>query len=123
MSCLLLPVQTRKMYKWIMPKVCNDQAADSVSLPHSTDLKACPPCNPGMYPVNASVCEFCPDRFFSDGSSVCKACPVSTSPEYGLHYQWWTVMPPNVSSHCIALGGEGDVCTEIKESVCYCFPH
>ncbi|XP_076469611.1 endosome/lysosome-associated apoptosis and autophagy regulator family member 2-like isoform X2 [Babylonia areolata] len=98
--------QTRKIYKWIEPKVCNDQASGSVALPASTDRKDCPPCNPGMYPVNDSHCEFCGEGFFSDGRLTCKPCPVSTSPEYGLEYEWWMVMPPNVSSHCIPLGME-----------------
>ncbi|XP_070192640.1 endosome/lysosome-associated apoptosis and autophagy regulator family member 2-like isoform X3 [Littorina saxatilis] len=96
--------QTRRTYKWIEPRTCNDKVAGSVSLPASTDLKSCPPCNSGMHPVNASHCEFCPDGHYSDGASACHACPVSTSPEYGLDYQWWTVMPPNASSHCIPMG-------------------
>ncbi|KAL8583433.1 hypothetical protein ACOMHN_057889 [Nucella lapillus] len=96
--------QTRKIYKWMEPKVCNDQASGSVALPHSSALKACPPCNPGMYPVNDSHCEFCANGYFSDGHLSCQPCPVSTSPEYGLDYKWWTVMPPNVTSRCIPVG-------------------
>ncbi|KAK7486715.1 hypothetical protein BaRGS_00021999, partial [Batillaria attramentaria] len=96
--------KTQKIYKWIQPRICDVNAPESVSLPPSSPLADCPPCNPGMYPVNVSHCEFCPDGHFSDGALECKECPVSTSPEYGLDYRWWTVMPPNVSSHCIDIG-------------------
>ncbi|KAL8603739.1 hypothetical protein ACOMHN_024355 [Nucella lapillus] len=96
--------QTRKVYKWMDPQTCNEKTPGSVTLPHSTNLESCPPCNLGMYPVNTSFCDFCPDGQFSDGSSECKACLVSTSPQYGLDYQWWTTLPPNVSSNCFSLG-------------------
>lgn len=99
--------KTQKTYKWIEPRICDYQASGSVPLPPNTPMEDCPPCNPGMYPVNASLCEFCPEGHYSGGGLECKECPVSTSPEYGIDYRWWTVMPPNITSHCIDIGMHG----------------
>ncbi|XP_076447212.1 endosome/lysosome-associated apoptosis and autophagy regulator family member 2-like [Babylonia areolata] len=96
--------QTRKVYKWMEPQTCNPKAAASVGLPHSTDLESCPPCNPGMYLVNTSYCDFCAGGLYSDGSMECKACPVSTSPQYALDYQWWMSLLPNITTRCFSVG-------------------
>ncbi|GFR88566.1 UPF0577 protein KIAA1324-like homolog [Elysia marginata] len=39
----------------------------------------------------------------------CLDCPVSTSPEYKIDYQHWINLPPNMTSHCVAVGM--DSCT------------
>ncbi|CAL1537489.1 unnamed protein product [Lymnaea stagnalis] len=94
---------TQMSYRWIEPKICNENNESSVPLPKDGDWMNCPPCNKGMYQVNASQCDFCkPNQFVVNNE--CKDCRVNTSPNYNIDYQHWTVMPPNVTAHCVAVG-------------------
>uniref|UniRef100_F6Z4T9 Tyrosine-protein kinase ephrin type A/B receptor-like domain-containing protein n=1 Tax=Ciona intestinalis TaxID=7719 RepID=F6Z4T9_CIOIN len=94
---------TKKMYKWIEPKVCLDSLPDSVSLPPSGQEEECSPCNPGLYPSTNSTCKPCPANTFSDGSHECHACPASTKPHYGFFNLWWQQLPANMKTSCIGL--------------------
>ncbi len=55
-----------------------------------------------------SVCEFCPKNQFSDGTGACQECGVSTAPEIGVVYKWWSNLPANsnVTSSCLSMNGE-----------------
>ncbi|XP_050739422.1 endosome/lysosome-associated apoptosis and autophagy regulator family member 2-like isoform X2 [Eriocheir sinensis] len=94
--------QTYVEYKWVEPMVCRQALEGSVPLPPSGKVKACPPCNPGMHYVPGQGCVFCPREHFGDGISSCQACAPNTAPNYGLQYQWWSSMPPNMASTCVS---------------------
>ena len=100
--------QTKKMYKWITPQICDETLSGSVSLPPSGGEEKCPPCNPGMESNDGNVCKFCPANFYSDGNIPCAACPANTAPAIGLMYKWWTHLPvnSNISTSCLSLNGK-----------------
>ncbi|CAL4108298.1 unnamed protein product [Meganyctiphanes norvegica] len=102
--------QTRAIYKWVDPRVCNEASQGSVSLPPSGEVKTCPPCNPGMHYTSGPVtsgCVFCPRDQHSDGISPCGACPPSTAPNYGYQYTWWSGMPPRMAATCMSADDTG----------------
>lgn len=98
--------KTQKVYKWILPHICNENKPGSVQLPPSGPLEKCPPCNPGMQMSNG-VCEFCGSNQYSDGIEPCAPCRGSTAPETGIFYQWWNNLPPNanISFFCLLPAG------------------
>lgn len=67
---LLVFSQTQLMYKWIEPKICNENAEGAVNLPASGEMQTCPPCNPGFFTSNSSACQPCPQGFYSNGTGV-----------------------------------------------------
>ncbi|XP_062854421.1 endosome/lysosome-associated apoptosis and autophagy regulator 1 [Trichomycterus rosablanca] len=89
--------QTQLMYKWIEPKICDEDAEGAVNLPASEELNTCPPCNPGFFSMNFSTCEPCPHGSYSNGT-VCSECPAGTEPVVGFEYKWWNKMPGNMKS-------------------------
>ncbi|XP_030640294.1 UPF0577 protein KIAA1324 [Chanos chanos] len=89
--------KTQLMYKWIEPKICSENAEGAAKLPASGQMETCPPCNPGFFPNNSSVCEPCPHSFYSNGTA-CSECPVGTEPVIGFEYKWWNRMPSNMRS-------------------------
>ncbi|KAG7472616.1 hypothetical protein MATL_G00110570 [Megalops atlanticus] len=89
--------QTQQMNKWIEPKICSESAEGAVRLPASGEMENCPPCNPGFFPNNASVCEPCPHGSYSNGTA-CVPCPAGTEPILGYEYKWWNRMPDNMRS-------------------------
>ncbi|XP_030829000.1 UPF0577 protein KIAA1324-like isoform X1 [Strongylocentrotus purpuratus] len=93
--------QTKVMYKWIDPQVCNSNIPASVQLPISGEFEACPPCNPGMSINNKTECNFCPSNQFSDGTTPCQDCPPNTTPEYGMSFSYWNSLPPNMHASCV----------------------
>ncbi|KAJ8301946.1 hypothetical protein KUTeg_020933 [Tegillarca granosa] len=93
--------KTRKEYKWVMPQICRTDLPESIKLPEKGEPKDCPPCNPGMESIDGN-CTYCQAGQYSDGAK-CKACPASTSPNYGLSYQWWNTLPENMTSDCITF--------------------
>lgn len=105
--------QTQKVYKWILPHICNENKPGSVQLPPSGPLEKCPPCNPGMQMSNG-VCEFCGSNQYSDGIEPCAPCRGSTAPETGIFYQWWNNLPPNANISFFCLLPAGRSCN-IKE--------
>lgn len=98
--------KTQVEYQWITPKICNEEATDSIQLPVAGPEVDCPPCNPGMHKVNASHCDFCQENQFADKDGVCQDCAASTSPEYQIKYKNWVGIPPNITSQCISIGVE-----------------
>ncbi|KAK3769646.1 hypothetical protein RRG08_004898 [Elysia crispata] len=98
--------KTQLSHRWIEPKICSEAVAGSVKLPKDGPLQDCPPCSPGMHRVNVSHCGFCEPNQYADLFGDCLDCPVSTSPDYKIDYQHWINMPPNISSHCVAIGEE-----------------
>ncbi|KAI5613985.1 UPF0577 protein KIAA1324-like [Silurus asotus] len=89
--------QTQLMYKWIEPKICIENVEGAVKLPASGELQTCPPCNPGFFTDNSSVCQPCPQGSYSNGTE-CSKCPVGTEPVVGFEYKWWNRMPSNMNS-------------------------
>uniref|UniRef100_A0A8B9LMZ8 Si:ch211-163l21.8 n=1 Tax=Astyanax mexicanus TaxID=7994 RepID=A0A8B9LMZ8_ASTMX len=89
--------QTQLMYKWIEPKICSENAEGAVKLPASGEMQTCPPCNPGFFSDNSSVCQPCPQGSYSNGTE-CSECPVGTEPVVGFEYKWWNRMPGNMRS-------------------------
>ncbi|XP_017323848.2 endosome/lysosome-associated apoptosis and autophagy regulator 1 [Ictalurus punctatus] len=89
--------QTQLMYKWIEPKICNENAEGAVNLPASGEMQTCPPCNPGFFTSNSSACQPCPQGFYSNGTA-CTECPAGTEPVMGFEYKWWNRMPSNMNS-------------------------
>ncbi|XP_060736920.1 endosome/lysosome-associated apoptosis and autophagy regulator 1 isoform X1 [Tachysurus vachellii] len=89
--------QTQLMYKWIEPKICNENTEGAVTLPASGEMQTCPPCNPGFFSNNSSACQPCPPGFYSNGSA-CSECLVGTEPVMGFEYKWWNRMPSNMNS-------------------------
>lgn len=104
---------TQVVYKWVEPKICRDDVQGSLPLPISNDRITCPPCNPGMEYSNQSMCAFCPTDHYSDGSQPCKRCPPSTSPNYGLFFQWWPEFPPGMYSRCMSIKEGGCMSTTV----------
>ncbi|XP_069483927.1 endosome/lysosome-associated apoptosis and autophagy regulator family member 2 isoform X2 [Ambystoma mexicanum] len=92
--------KTQIMYKWIEPKICREDLADSKKLPPSGQKEECPPCNPGFYSNRTSACSPCPQGSFSDGIHECKPCPAGTEPIVGLEYKWWNILPANMKTSC-----------------------
>ncbi|XP_063065737.1 endosome/lysosome-associated apoptosis and autophagy regulator 1 [Engraulis encrasicolus] len=88
---------TQLMYKWIEPKICSEVAIGGVQLPASGQMERCPPCNPGFFMNNASVCQPCAHGFYSNGT-VCSECSAGTEPVVGYEYKWWNRMPSNMRS-------------------------
>ncbi|KAM4609945.1 endosome/lysosome-associated apoptosis and autophagy regulator 1 [Polymixia lowei] len=95
--------QTRLMYKWIEPKVCNENARGALKLPASGKMQTCPPCNPGFFITNSSACEPCNNGLYSNGTA-CAKCPVGTEPVVGFDYKWWNEMPSNMKSSVVRQG-------------------
>ncbi|XP_043932063.1 endosome/lysosome-associated apoptosis and autophagy regulator 1 [Protopterus annectens] len=89
--------QTQRMYKWTEPKICSEDTEGAVKLPASGTKTPCPPCNPGYFQINSSVCEPCPYGSYSNGS-VCTKCPAGTEPILGLEYKWWNVLPSDMET-------------------------
>lgn len=96
--------KTQLSYQWVEPKICSETVAGSVKLPKDGPLQDCPPCSSGMHRVNVSHCGFCQPNQYADIFGDCLDCPVSTSPEYKIDYQHWINLPPNMSTHCVAVG-------------------
>ncbi|XP_055882863.1 endosome/lysosome-associated apoptosis and autophagy regulator family member 2-like isoform X1 [Biomphalaria glabrata] len=96
--------QTQVIFSWMEPKICNDKDPQSVLLPKNGDLEQCPPCNKGMYRVNNSECAFCQPNHYVDDNSMCLECRENTSPNYYIDYQHWSVLPQNMSAHCVPVG-------------------
>ncbi|XP_069489762.1 endosome/lysosome-associated apoptosis and autophagy regulator 1 isoform X2 [Ambystoma mexicanum] len=92
--------ETQMMYKWIEPKICTEEAKDAVKLPASGTKTRCPPCNPGFFQTNTSVCEPCLYGSYSNGS-VCIPCPVGTEPSLGYEYKWWNTLPENMQTNVL----------------------
>ncbi|XP_044534992.1 endosome/lysosome-associated apoptosis and autophagy regulator family member 2 [Gracilinanus agilis] len=96
--------QTQIMYKWIEPKICQENLSEAVRLPSSGEKRDCPPCNPGFYNNGSSSCNPCPPGTFSDGTQECKACPAGTEPALGFEYKWWNILPANMKTSCFNVG-------------------
>ncbi|XP_061922405.1 endosome/lysosome-associated apoptosis and autophagy regulator family member 2-like [Entelurus aequoreus] len=96
--------KTQAEYRWVEPKVCNENATDAVPLPSSGERKPCPPCNPGFYNSNDSTCLPCPPGSHSDGTYACTQCPAGTEPVLGYEYRWWNVLPYNMKTSCFNVG-------------------
>ncbi|XP_026568918.1 UPF0577 protein KIAA1324-like homolog [Pseudonaja textilis] len=60
--------KTQIMYKWVEPKICQEDVSEAVKLPPSGEKKECPPCNPGFYNNGSSFCAPCPSGMFSNGN-------------------------------------------------------
>uniref|UniRef100_A0A4W3GT78 Endosome-lysosome associated apoptosis and autophagy regulator 1 n=1 Tax=Callorhinchus milii TaxID=7868 RepID=A0A4W3GT78_CALMI len=103
---------TQIMYKWIEPKLCNEDAKDAVKLPASGTKEPCRPCNPGFFKANGTGCEPCPHGFYSDGSTECTKCAIGTEPVLGFEYKWWNSLPKNMDTAC--FNGIDEDCKEIK---------
>ncbi|XP_007892472.2 endosome/lysosome-associated apoptosis and autophagy regulator 1 isoform X2 [Callorhinchus milii] len=108
----LKPALTQIMYKWIEPKLCNEDAKDAVKLPASGTKEPCRPCNPGFFKANGTGCEPCPHGFYSDGSTECTKCAIGTEPVLGFEYKWWNSLPKNMDTAC--FNGIDEDCKEIK---------
>uniref|UniRef100_A0A8C7E1H4 Endosome-lysosome associated apoptosis and autophagy regulator family member 2 n=1 Tax=Naja naja TaxID=35670 RepID=A0A8C7E1H4_NAJNA len=96
--------KTQIMYKWVEPKICQEDVSEAVKLPPSGEKKECPPCNPGFYNNGSSFCAPCPHGMFSNGNQECKACPAGTEPVLGLEYKWWNMLPLNMKTSCFNVG-------------------
>ncbi|XP_031794491.1 UPF0577 protein KIAA1324-like homolog isoform X2 [Sarcophilus harrisii] len=96
--------KTQITYKWIEPKICQEDRADAVRLPPSGEKRDCPPCNPGFYNNGSSSCTPCPPGTFSDGTQECKPCPAGTEPALGFEYKWWNILPANMKTSCFNVG-------------------
>ncbi|XP_074050160.1 endosome/lysosome-associated apoptosis and autophagy regulator family member 2 isoform X2 [Macrotis lagotis] len=96
--------KTQIMYKWIEPKICQEELAVAVRLPPSGEKRDCPPCNPGFYNNGSSSCTPCPPGTFSDGTQECKPCPAGTEPALGFEYKWWNILPANMKTSCFNVG-------------------
>uniref|UniRef100_A0A8B9LQA0 Si:ch211-163l21.8 n=1 Tax=Astyanax mexicanus TaxID=7994 RepID=A0A8B9LQA0_ASTMX len=101
--------QTQLMYKWIEPKICSENAEGAVKLPASGEMQTCPPCNPGFFSDNSSVCQPCPQGSYSNGTE-CSECPVGTEPVVGFEYKWWNRMPGNMRSSVFSRDGVIELC-------------
>uniref|UniRef100_A0A8C6QA87 Endosome-lysosome associated apoptosis and autophagy regulator 1 n=1 Tax=Nannospalax galili TaxID=1026970 RepID=A0A8C6QA87_NANGA len=88
---------TQRMYKWAMPKICDEDLEGAVKLPASGVKTFCPPCNPGFFKTNNSTCEPCPYGSYSNGSD-CTYCPAGTEPAVGFEYKWWNTLPTNMET-------------------------
>ncbi|KAM6924795.1 endosome/lysosome-associated apoptosis and autophagy regulator 1 [Xenentodon cancila] len=89
--------KTQLMFKWTEPKICSETAEGAVKLPASGERQTCPPCNPGFFVTNSSICEPCSNDSYSNGT-VCDKCPAGTEPMMGFEYKWWNTMPTNMKS-------------------------
>ncbi|KAM9771600.1 endosome/lysosome-associated apoptosis and autophagy regulator family member 2-like [Syngnathus typhle] len=96
--------KTQAVYRWVEPKICDENATGAVALPASERRKACPPCNPGFYNSNDSTCSPCPAGTRSDGTYACTACPSGTEPVLGYEFRWWNVLPTNMKTSCFNVG-------------------
>ncbi|XP_049617154.1 endosome/lysosome-associated apoptosis and autophagy regulator family member 2 [Syngnathus scovelli] len=96
--------KTQAVYRWVQPKICDENATGAVALPASERRKACPPCNPGFYNSNDSTCSPCPPGTRSDGTYACTACPSGTEPVLGYEFRWWNVLPANMKTSCFNVG-------------------
>ncbi|XP_056655440.1 endosome/lysosome-associated apoptosis and autophagy regulator family member 2 isoform X2 [Monodelphis domestica] len=96
--------KTQIIYKWIEPKICQENLSEAVRLPPSGEKRDCPPCNPGFYNNGSSSCNPCPPGTFSDGTQECKACPAGTEPALGFEYKWWNILPANMKTSCFNVG-------------------
>lgn len=103
--------QTMVTYKWIEPKICDDEVATAVHL-LEPEMKACPPCNPGMHYSNSSSCTFCPKNHFSNGLHGCRPCPVTAAPNYSYQYTVWNELPSDMEASCMSITKEGCRTTE-----------
>uniref|UniRef100_A0A674BW37 Endosome-lysosome associated apoptosis and autophagy regulator family member 2b n=1 Tax=Salmo trutta TaxID=8032 RepID=A0A674BW37_SALTR len=93
--------KTQVMYRWVEPRICEENVIGAVALPPTGAREACPPCNPGYYNTNDSTCFPCPPGTHSDGTSVCEECPAGTEPVLGYEYKWWNVLPSNMKTSLI----------------------
>ncbi|KAM3934410.1 endosome/lysosome-associated apoptosis and autophagy regulator 1 [Leptodactylus fuscus] len=89
--------ETKLVYKWIEPKICNSTMEEAKELPMSGTQIKCPPCNPGFHKTNSTICEPCPLGMFSNGTT-CRKCPVGTQAAQGFEYKWWNSLPSNMKS-------------------------
>ncbi|XP_029598386.1 UPF0577 protein KIAA1324-like isoform X1 [Salmo trutta] len=96
--------KTQVMYRWVEPRICEENVIGAVALPPTGAREACPPCNPGYYNTNDSTCFPCPPGTHSDGTSVCEECPAGTEPVLGYEYKWWNVLPSNMKTSCFNVG-------------------
>ncbi|XP_010885460.2 UPF0577 protein KIAA1324-like homolog isoform X1 [Esox lucius] len=96
--------KTQVMYRWVEPRICEENVTGAVVLPPTGEREACPPCNPGYYNTNDSTCFPCPPGTHSDGTSVCEECPAGTEPVLGYEYKWWNVLPSNMKTSCFNVG-------------------
>ncbi|CAB1345976.1 unnamed protein product [Coregonus sp. 'balchen'] len=96
--------KTQVMYRWVEPRICEENVTGAVALPPTGEREACPPCNPGFYNTNDSTCFPCPPGTHSDGTSVCEECPAGTEPVLGYEYKWWNVLPSNMKTSCFNVG-------------------
>ncbi|XP_061617993.1 endosome/lysosome-associated apoptosis and autophagy regulator family member 2-like isoform X2 [Phyllopteryx taeniolatus] len=96
--------KTQAVYRWVEPKICDENATSAVALPAAGPVKPCPPCNPGFYNSNDSTCSPCPPGTRSDGTYVCTRCPSGTEPVLGYEYRWWNVLPSNMKTSCFNVG-------------------
>uniref|UniRef100_A0A8C7N7L0 Endosome-lysosome associated apoptosis and autophagy regulator family member 2 n=1 Tax=Oncorhynchus kisutch TaxID=8019 RepID=A0A8C7N7L0_ONCKI len=96
--------KTQVMYRWVEPRICEENVTGAVALPPTGEREACPPCNPGYYNTDDSTCFPCPPGTHSDGTSVCEECPAGTEPVLGYEYKWWNVLPSNMKTSCFNVG-------------------
>ncbi|XP_077354841.1 endosome/lysosome-associated apoptosis and autophagy regulator family member 2-like [Festucalex cinctus] len=96
--------KTQAMYRWVEPKICDENASGALALPASEARKPCPPCNPGFHNSNDSTCSPCPPGTRSDGMHACTPCPSGTEPVLGYEYRWWNVLPANMKTSCFNVG-------------------
>ncbi len=90
-------------YQWIQPKLCNETADGSVTLPADA-THACVPvsCKPGQLPANKQ-CEYCPIKTASVSGSECVPCATGTaSTSRDLIYDnWHNQWPGDFRSECV----------------------
>uniref|UniRef100_A0A8K9X4H4 MRH domain-containing protein n=1 Tax=Oncorhynchus mykiss TaxID=8022 RepID=A0A8K9X4H4_ONCMY len=91
--------KTKVMYRWVEPRICEENVTGAVALPPTGEREACPPCNPGYYNTDDSTCFPCPPGTHSDGTSGTH-CPAGTEPVLGYEYKWWNVLPSNMKTSC-----------------------
>ncbi|XP_019749187.1 UPF0577 protein KIAA1324-like [Hippocampus comes] len=96
--------KTQAAYRWVEPKICDENGVGAAALPASGPAKPCPPCNPGFYNSNDSTCSPCPPGTRSDGTSACRPCPSGTEPVLGYDYRWWNILPSNMKTSCFNVG-------------------
>jgi len=76
-------------YHWIFPQLCNDTAAESVSLPPSKDIP-CPEvqCRAGQEPSteDTTLCQNCPEGQVSTDGSACAQCELGHVPNAPTTY-------------------------------------
>ncbi|VDP72536.1 unnamed protein product [Echinostoma caproni] len=89
----------QKLWKWIQPKICNEQIG--VTLPAPEAPVPCDPCPLGTTLSERMQCIPCPGSSGEKTNSpTCLSCDSEHVPAFGLIYSNWSYFPPFLDTQC-----------------------